>query len=167
MRQWYVVNTQPAAEHKALAHLHRQGFDVYLPRYLKRRSHARRIDWVAAPLFPRYLFVDMDLDSCRWRAIGSTVGVVQLVGFGRRPTPLPAAVIDELKRREDEKGLITVRHPDGFRPGDAVQLTDGPLRDIVGLFDCASDDDRVVVLLSFLGRDLRVAVQNSAVVACH
>ena len=75
MQRWYVAQTQPMAEHKALAHLHRQGFEVYLPRYLKRRSHARRVDHVPAPVFPRYLFVAMDIESCRWRAINSTVGV--------------------------------------------------------------------------------------------
>ena len=55
--QWYVAQTQANAENKAVAHLARQGFATYLPRYLKRRSHARRVDVVAAPLFPRYLFV--------------------------------------------------------------------------------------------------------------
>ena len=34
---------------------------TYLPRYLKRRRHARRVDIVAAPLFPRYLFVAIDM----------------------------------------------------------------------------------------------------------
>jgi hypothetical protein len=30
---WYVVQTQPNAERKALVHLERQGFATYLPRY--------------------------------------------------------------------------------------------------------------------------------------
>ena len=44
---WYVVQTQPHAETKASLHLVRQGFATYLPRYLKRRRHARRVDTVA------------------------------------------------------------------------------------------------------------------------
>jgi transcriptional antiterminator RfaH len=39
--RWYVAQTQPNAEAKAVAHLNRQGFGTYLPRYLKRRRHAR------------------------------------------------------------------------------------------------------------------------------
>ena len=31
--QWYVVQTQANAENKAVAHLARQGFATYLPRY--------------------------------------------------------------------------------------------------------------------------------------
>ena len=41
--RWYVVQTQPHAESKAMGHLIRQGFAAYLPRYLKRRRHARKI----------------------------------------------------------------------------------------------------------------------------
>ena len=61
--RWFVVQAQPNAEHKAVAHLNRQGFTTYLPRYLKRRRHARRMDVVAAPLFPRYLFVSIGSDG--------------------------------------------------------------------------------------------------------
>ena len=42
--RWYVVQSQPNAELKAAAHLNRQGFTTYLPRYMKRRRHARRVE---------------------------------------------------------------------------------------------------------------------------
>jgi transcriptional antiterminator RfaH len=71
---WYVVHTHPHAEAKAAAHLERQGYSTYLPRYLKCRRHARRIEIVPAPLFPRYLFVTIDRLRQRWRSIQSTVG---------------------------------------------------------------------------------------------
>ena len=58
--RWYVVQTHPHAEQKASLNLARQGYGVYLPRYLKRRRHARRVETVAAPLFPRYMFVAVD-----------------------------------------------------------------------------------------------------------
>ena len=67
-QRWYVVQSQPNAERKAVMHLERQGFTTYLPRYLKRRRHARRVEIVGAPLFPRYLFVGIDLTMQRWRS---------------------------------------------------------------------------------------------------
>jgi transcriptional antiterminator RfaH len=67
--RWYVVQSQPNAENKAIAHLERQGFTTYLPHYLKRRRHARRVDIVPAPLFPRYFFVAIDMTVQRWRSI--------------------------------------------------------------------------------------------------
>src|SRR5947209_3993566 len=59
--QWYVAQTHPRAEAKAAEHLDRQGFHVYLPNFRKRRRHARRVETVTAPLFPRYLFVSVDM----------------------------------------------------------------------------------------------------------
>jgi len=59
--RWYVVQTHSQAEAKACGHLQRQGFEIYLPKYLKRRRHARRTETVIAPLFPRYLFVAVDM----------------------------------------------------------------------------------------------------------
>ncbi len=56
-QSWHVVQVHVHAEAKAQMHLARQGFETYLPRYLKRRRHARRTDTVAAPLYPSYLFV--------------------------------------------------------------------------------------------------------------
>src|SRR3954468_9168362 len=96
---WYVVHTHPRAEAKALLNLDRQGFSCYLPRYLKRRRHARRLDWVAAPLFPRYLFIGMDLATARWRAIRSTIGIAGLVCHGDQPTPVPFGIVEGLKAR--------------------------------------------------------------------
>jgi transcriptional antiterminator RfaH len=63
--RWYVVHAQPNAEAKVVSHLRNQGFRPYLPRYRKRRRHARRVEDVAAPLFPRYLFVSLDVEAER------------------------------------------------------------------------------------------------------
>ena len=96
--RWYVVQTHAHAETKAIAHLARQGFKAYLPRYLKRRRHARRIETVSAPLFPRYLFVTIDMVCQRWRAIRSTIGVARLVCNGDDPVPVADNIIETLKR---------------------------------------------------------------------
>ena len=63
--RWYVVQTQVNGEVKAAQNLLRQGFEIYLPRYLKRRRHARKVDFAAKPLFPRYLFVAIDVAAQR------------------------------------------------------------------------------------------------------
>src|SRR6516164_6180997 len=103
---WYVVQTQVNAELKAARHLLRQGFEIYLPRYLKRRSHARKIERVPAPLFPRYLFVQIDMAAQRWRSIQSTFGVSHLVLQGADPARVASGVIHSLKAREDTAGYV-------------------------------------------------------------
>ncbi len=164
-QRWYVVQTQPNAERKAVSHLERQGFATYLPRYLKRRRHARRVDTVAAPLFPRYLFVAIDMDTQRWRSIYSTVGVSRLVCAGDTPTPAPEQVVWTLKQREDAAGLIKLERRPQFRPGEKVRVLDGVFTDCLGLYDDMADRDRVAILLDLLGRKVRVLVDAESVVA--
>ena len=71
MKAWYCAYTQPCMELWARANLWERGLEVYLPLYRRRRSHARRVDWVSAPLFPRYLFVAADLEAGERRRIVS------------------------------------------------------------------------------------------------
>src|ERR1700733_1489258 len=138
MLNWFVVHTQAQAEAKAKHHLERQGFATYLPRYLKRRRHARRTDEVAAPLFPRYLFVGFDPDVARWRAIQSTVGVSHIVAHGDRPTPGASAVIESLRARENDDGFFPIDRRPPFGPGDAVRVVSGTLVNAIGRFHSMS-----------------------------
>jgi len=162
---WYVAQTQPNAESKAVAHLGRQGFLTYLPRYLKRRRHARRVDVIPVPLFPRYLFVEIDIAVQRWRSIYSTVGVSQLVCTGDTPTPVSDQVVTMLKARENAEGFIHLDHRPLFRLGDKIRVLEGVFRDCFGLYDGMSDRDRVTILLDLLGRKVRVLVDAEAVAA--
>lgn len=163
--RWYVVRTQANAENKAVAHLARQGFATYLPRYLKRRRHARRVDVVAAPLFPRYLFVEIDMTVQRWRSIYSTIGVSKLVSNGENPAPVPEQVVSLLKSRENTSGFIQLDHRPKFRAGDKIRVLDGVFYDCLGIYDGMSDRERVGILLDLLGRKVRVLLDAEAIAA--
>jgi transcriptional antiterminator RfaH len=163
--QWYVVQTQPNAENKALTHLARQGFVTYLPRYLKRRRHARRVDIVAAPLFPRYLFVEINMAVQRWRSIYSTVGVSRLVSNGEFPSQVPEHVVSLLKGREDTQGYIQIDCEPRFKAGDKVRILEGVFCDSLGLYEGMSDRDRVAILLDLLGRKVRVFLDVETIAA--
>jgi transcriptional antiterminator RfaH len=164
-RRWYVVQTHAHAEGKAVAHLTRQGFTAYLPRYLKRRRHARRIETVAAPLFPRYLFVAVDMVCQQWRSIHSTIGVACLVCSGDDPVAVADDVIESLRAREDGQGFVTLRPRPRFALGEKVRVLDGAFADCFGLFDGMKDSDRVAVLLDFLGRKVRLVLDEFSVAA--
>src|SRR5262249_21000931 len=108
MSNWYAVYTQPQSEQLASEHLARQGFEVFFPRYLKRRSHARHVEKVPAPLFPRYLFVSFDAEVAGWRVIRSTRGVIDLVRNGIDPVAVSSEIIEEIRRRSDEHGFVVL-----------------------------------------------------------
>jgi len=158
--RWYVVQTHGRAELRASQHLRRQGFDTYLPRYIKQRRHARRIEKVAAPLFPRYVFVGIDMTTQRWRAIQSTVGVTRLVTNGDVPAAVPQGVVEGLQRREDANGFLRLDQRPRFVPGDKVRIAQGTFCDCLGLFEGLSGKERSAILLDLLGRKVRVVIDT-------
>lgn len=139
---WLAVQTHAFAEAKAAEHFARQGYGVFLPRFLKKRRHARRVETVAAPLFPRYLFVELDRASQPWRPIQSTVGVAGLVRAGDEPAIVPTHVIAELLRRAVARGFIVLPTPVAFVTGDRVRVVDGIFGDCFGLFEGTADTRR-------------------------
>lgn len=161
---WYVVHAQANAETKAVANLLRQGFVAYLPRCLKKRRHARRVETVAVPLFPRYLFVAIDAGTQQWRSIQSTVGVSRLVCQGDRPASISAEVINDLKARENEAGFFIPDRPK-FAAGDAIRVSDGAFTNCLGLFEGMTGLERVAVLLDLLGRKVRVQLDADQLTA--
>lgn len=161
--RWYVVQTQTNGETKAAQNLQRQGYEIYLPRYLKRRRHARKLDFSAKPLFPRYMFVAVNMATQRWRSIQSTFGVSRLVCNGDDPAAVPEGVVDALRRREDEKGFVRLEQTPTFTPGDKVRVLAGAFMDSAGLFDTIADHDRVSILLDMLGRKVRVMLDADLV----
>jgi transcriptional antiterminator RfaH len=161
---WYAVHTHPREEFKALSHLRRQNYQVYLPRYTKTIRHARKSERVIRPFFPRYLFVRLNLAVNGWRAIRSTVGVNDIVCFGEQPAPLPAGVIEALQGRETE-GLIELANKNAIKPGENVIVLNGPFAHQLGLCVSVSDNERVAILLDLLGRKVRVLMDTDVVTA--
>lgn len=151
MRRWYAVHTHARAEEKAEFHLRQQGYEVYCPRLERTRRHARRVDTVLRPMFPRYLFTPLDVDVQPWHAINGTFGVMYMVGRGERPAPLPEGLVEALMERESEAGAVKVPVPT-FKPGEALVMEQGPFRDLVARFETMADKERVTVLLDLLGR---------------
>lgn len=162
MNGWGVVYTQAGAEAKAVANLRRQGFDTYLPCYLRIRSHARRQEQVAAPLFPRYLFVRWNLANGRWRSINGTLGVSRLICAGEKPVTIAPEVVESIRHREDADGFVAL-DDHGLTTGQPLRITEGPFAEYIGFFRKMADSQRVQLLLDLLGRQTRLILPRSSV----
>src|SRR4051794_22966009 len=77
--RWYVARTLPQRELQAAQQLANQGFRAFVPRYWKNRRHARKLETISAPLFPRYIFIVLNPARERWRSINGTLGVDRLL----------------------------------------------------------------------------------------
>jgi transcriptional antiterminator RfaH len=163
--RWYVVQTRPHAERRADVHLRRQGFATFLPKFLKHRRHARKIETVERPLFPRYIFVQVDTASQGWRAIRSTFGVTALVGGENGPVPVRDGIVESLRAQQGEDGYLRIPTVCKLTPGAAIRVVDGIFSSAIGFFESMSDNERVSVLLDLLGRRVRVMLDSDSVAA--
>lgn len=165
MKEWFIAYTQPCKEYVARRHLQEQGFDVYLPQFKKMRRHARKVEEVLSPLFPRYVFVGMNLEASPWRSVGGTRGVSYLLMNENHPATVPERIVEGLKEQENAEGAIPTSILSLFVKGDKVRILTGAFQDQTAVFETLDDKQRVHLLLTFLGREMRVSVPKYGVEA--
>jgi len=154
--KWYAVHTRPLSEIRAQGNLRNENFPTFLPKRRKTVRHARRITTIDAPLFPRYLFVALDLKRDQWRSVNGTFGVSRLVMQGDQPQPVPAGVVETLIASSDEDGIMSFGHQ--LKPGMSVRLMSGPFADRLAILDRLDGSGRVQVLLELMGRQISTSV---------
>src|SRR5262249_32042352 len=158
--RWFLAHTLPKSEAKAELHLGAQGFRTYLPQVRKTIRHARQLRTVQAPLFPRYLFVILDLDRDRWLSVRSTIGISYLYTTrDGRPVPVPDGIVQTLIERSE--GDWT-RLDDGLSKGQQVRILSGPFADFIGTLERLDTAGRVKVLLEMMGTAVPVTLHRSA-----
>lgn len=165
MKQWFAAHTQPQKEVLARQNLLAQNFDVYLPQYKRIRRHARKVEAILSPLFPRYIFVGLDIDVDLWRSVNGTRGISYLLMANDKPAPVPLKIVEDLKFREDEQGLVPLDSLALFMKGDPVRIVDGAFSGYTAVFEKMVEKQRVELFLSFLGRETKVALPAHAVEA--
>lgn len=157
---WYCVLTKPQREKQAVEQLCMlPGVEVYFPRIRIRKTIRRVRRQVIEPLFPRYLFCRFDLTS-NFRAVRYAHDVIDLVRFGSDPALVSDLLITELKSWVGEGDLIEAKPM--FSSGDRVLIADGPMQGLQAVIQEAhSDRERVAVLLSILGCEVRLTIARN------
>lgn len=160
--RWYVVRTQPHREAQAARQLENQAFRVFLPRFLKSRRHARKFETVLAPLFPRYLFIVLDLSRDRWRSVNGTFGVDRLLMRAGEPEAVPRGLVEQLSEGAEASGGVT-RRGSALKIGDSIRVTAGPFAELLGTLERLDDHQRVRVLLDILGGKIPVLLSGAVI----
>ncbi len=157
--RWYVARTLPQREFQAAIQLKNQDFRAFVPRYWKNRRHARKVETISAPLFPRYLFVILNRSVDRWRSINGTLGIERLLMQAGEPLPVPRGIVESLVAAADGAGNV---HFDAdLKEGQRVKVTAGVFAEFVGQLERLGDNGRVRVLLEIMGGKVRVAIPQS------
>jgi transcriptional antiterminator RfaH len=159
--RWYVVRTQPHREAQAAQQLENQDYRVFLPRFLKSRRHARKFETVLAPLFPRYMFIVLDLGRDRWRSVNGTYGVDRLLMRSGEPEAVPQGLVEQLTEAASADGVA--RSGPALKEGQSIRVTAGPFAELLGTLERLDDQGRVRVLLEIMGGSVPVLLPQTIV----
>ena len=160
--KWYLVRTKQYKEVFVQSTLSRTIPDNFLPLLRTRRARSGIETETVAPLFPGYLFANLDL-RIHYYAIQRTPGVAGLVCAGDQPCEVEEKVIAEIKHREINGAVDLNTRP--MRSGEQVRVIEGPLRGVSAIFDrFLTGSDRVALLIELVGRSNVRAILPSALI---
>ena len=162
MNHWVCVKTNRYKEKWVTQQLSEWCDEVYLPLLRQYRKVRRQFKWVIEPLFPCYLFARFDREQAVAR-VRSTLGVATLLSTSEDgPVVVDEAIINALRERS-VNGYIEVR-PVPLRPGDELEIIEGPFQGLTALFEKnLKAGERIVVLLDLLSSRVRVEVPRFCV----
>ncbi|MCR9271105.1 MAG: hypothetical protein NXH72_14025 [Hyphomonadaceae bacterium] len=159
---WYALAVQPRKEQYVEKQLATNGYRVACPRFQKIVRHARQTKTVLSPLFPGYLFVELDLNSQSWRKANWTPGSIGLIKFDNRPARLCSDFVESFILGLGDNGLAQFDHD--LKVGDRVQAVGGPFDRFIGEVIAMSDCERVKVLMEALNRKVEMTLPKSSIV---
>ena len=155
--QWYAAYTCANHEKQVAQQLEQRRIHSFLPTYQSVRRWKDRRKVLQLPLFPSYVFVQMNpknrLDLLR------LPGVLGLVCFGGRPAPVESVEIENLRR-----GLTNnsgVRSHPYLKAGRKVRIRSGSMAGVEGVLVRKRDCTRIVLSISLLQRSVSVDIDEA------
>ena len=159
-KRWYLAQCKPNATHIAVCNLENQGFVSFLPLQKGTKRKGKGFQHKIRPLFPGYLFVQLDANEGPWCKINSTRGIARLVRLGAEPSVVPDAIIANLMARCDEMGII--QDAGALVVGDRAQVTQGPFSGFAATIADVEANDRIYILMDIMGQSTKVSIDAKA-----
>jgi transcription antitermination factor NusG len=158
---WFALQTRPRSEKKIDHLLKQKGYECFTPTYQQKRRWSDRTVEISLPLFPSYVFCQLD-DSLIGKAI-STPGVIRIVGFGGKPMAIDVEEINALR-------LVVLSHfarePWSYLPdGTPVIIETGPLTGVRGVVCQGSNNKWLIISVTLLQRSIAVQLDRDTVVS--
>ncbi len=166
-RAWYAIHTYAGYENAVLRNLQQRIeslnmedkiFNVVVPTektvVIKNGKRVEQEEKV----YPGYVLVDMVVTDDSWFVIRNTPRVTGFVGSGVVPVPLSQKEIDELFSRMEAD---TAKHSTEFEEGEAVNVIDGPFKDMEGTIEHIDmETGKIKVIVAMFGREVPVELDS-------
>jgi transcription termination/antitermination protein NusG len=159
---WFAVYTLSCREKQVSRHMEIHSIEHFLPVTKSRRRWKNGCTVVVEePLFPGYLFVQIDR-AARTQVL-SVPGVHSIVGTGKDPIPLPHFEIETLRRSIEH--LKIEPHP-YLNVGERATILRGPLVGMTGIVVRKKNGLRFVLSLDLIMKSVAVEVDAADLEPC-
>lgn len=158
MESWYLLYCKRGQLERARAHLTRQDIPCVTPMItLDKVVRGKRMQ-VPEPMFPNYMFIELDPERIHTTTVQSTRGVSHFVRFGKLPATVPFQLIKQLMLAPTP----TIIAPQTPVPGDRVRITQGAFSGMEAIYHESDGEKRAILLLNLLNQDVSHTLDNSA-----
>ena len=157
---WYALRTKSRHEKLVRDQLDKQGIEPLLPTVKRLSQWKDRKKEIEVPLFSGYCFVRFSQQEKT--PVQKITGVVEIVGSGSRPEPIPEQEIEALRR------LMTSVLPYDPHPylheGMEVEVVRGPLQGVHGILMRKEKRHRLVIGVHLIQQAAAVEIDVNDVV---
>ena len=157
--EWYAIHTSSHHEQRVYERLVKKSIHAFLPKmevWSRRKDRRKRIQ---VPLFPGYLFVNVDLDPYITLEILDTPGVAYILGNNGKFTPIPENQIASIQKLL--KNDVLIKPYPYLKIGQRVRIVNGPLMGCEGiLLKIKPNKQRLIVSIDLLKRSISAEIDE-------
>ena len=151
---WFALHVRTNHEKSVCSALREKGFETFLPTVGLTRRWKDRVVSLDTPLFPGYAF--SKFDSQRPLPVLRTNGVLQVLGYGSRPSAVPVDRLSAILRMTTI-GSRAVPFP-YLRIGQRINVRTGPLAGLDGILVRRKGLRYLVVSIDILNRSVATEI---------
>jgi len=156
---WYAAYTCAKHEKRVAQQLEERRIESFLPTYESIRRWKDRKKVLELPLFPSYIFVQIDAHN-RLELL-RLPGVLGLVTFQGKPAVVASAEIQNLRQGLSGRRVV---HPHPYlKEGRRVRVRSGAMAGVEGVLVRRRDRSRVVLTISMLQRSVSIDIDEADV----
>ncbi|WP_371185703.1 transcription/translation regulatory transformer protein RfaH [Thalassotalea maritima] len=161
--KWYVLTSKPRDEQRAYDNLVSQGYHCFLPKISKVKKRNGVKSLTLEPLFPNYLFIQLDDEQANFNAIRSTRGIGAFVRFGMNHATIDADIIEQIRANQAQSSQPkTLEQMLDYQSGDLVTIQQGPFQGLTAIYQAKDGLERSILMINMLGQQSPVSVGNDA-----
>jgi transcription antitermination factor NusG len=157
-RFWFAIETRPRYEKTVAADLREKGIEVFLPLFSEKHRWSDRQRLVEVPVFPRYVFVQIESTMSVRVPVLRTRGTMSFVGNRGHGTAIPNAQLESVRN------IITHKVPFSSRAfldvGKRVRIRGGSLEGVEGILAGINGDQSLIVNVELISRSLAIRVEG-------